>query len=816
LLRAGLVPLLRDHQVSVVYLPCRIGTTTSDELAEALGGVTRNRDRPAWRTVIILDQLETALMGAPGVTCELVTTALDATRRHGAAEVAVVLCVREEFLARLFEQTQSIEPSLPVLRLGPLTPAAARQVIELSVATRRLVIEPDLLDILVTDLERAGAGLAAQLGWGDAPAVYPPHLQLAGAMLCEALADDRATLDLGLYRRLGGLAHILGEHLHRVLEVELTPERTAIARDVLLGLVTSAQLRAARSEAELVAMARQSGASTESPRTAAAVVEVISFLRDRGLLVSVVGSRRETIWELAHDSLVPRIQAWITATDLARRRALELVRYHLRRSQPGVPSLLAPGELTEIARCTTLRDLDELDAEWAGSEATVAHPATTLLRLSRRALRARRSMVGTAVVITAAVVIVLIARWQSERHQREREAALRDRDTGRFTLELSAFDWDPQRQTAADVPLRELPELVWTLYKPDAADSDAPGVLYPAADLDRRILPPPSPMGSVAAVAARGGPAVLVIRGRGRRRFDGSIEPCGDSIVPIRRLPGYSEPGSPPAYRVRVPTCDATRTDTIEIPAGRFIAGGLGDPAASFAPGDLPAEVEIDMAAFRIDRTEVTNGAFAIFAAFDVLHGVPMIDYPPSAELRAAQGPAYPVSFVTWVEARAYCRYLGKDLPTLDQWDKALRGGLTVRGAPNPSPRRTFAWAGGFVPGSAAVPDVPAHRRPFPVGSFPIDTSPDGVVDLSGNVMEWTLAVPPRTGTDDPRLRDELARAADLAPRGRFRTIRGCGWDETLCVGGQNLVNASALPNMRAHDLRNFMLGFRCALTTRQ
>jgi len=219
LLRAGLVPLLRDHHVTVVYLACRVGTTTRDDLANALGGTTRDPARPPGRTVIILDQLETALADAPGVaTGELVAAALSRTHQQGAAEVAVVLSVREEFLARLLEQTQPVEPGLPVLRLGPLTLAAARQVIEFSMATRRLTIEPALLDTLVADLERAGSGLSAQLGWGGAPAVYPPHLQLAGAMLCEALPEGSATLDLDLYRRLGGLAHILGEHLHRVLE----------------------------------------------------------------------------------------------------------------------------------------------------------------------------------------------------------------------------------------------------------------------------------------------------------------------------------------------------------------------------------------------------------------------------------------------------------------------------------------------------------------------------------------------------------------------------------------------------------------------
>src|SRR5207247_3181930 len=99
-----------------------------------------------------------------------------------------------------------------------------------------------------------------------------------------------------------------------------------IARDLFLSLVTVTHERAIRAEAELLDIV---GAKHE-PHQVAAVLEV---LRARGLLVRLRGDG-EPSWELVHDSLVARVEAWIDRRDLARRRAVELVRYHLRRSTP--------------------------------------------------------------------------------------------------------------------------------------------------------------------------------------------------------------------------------------------------------------------------------------------------------------------------------------------------------------------------------------------------------------------------------------------------------------------------------------------------
>jgi len=132
---------------------------------------------------------------------------------------------------------------------------------------------------------------------------------------------------------------------------------------------------------------------------------------------------------------------------------------------------------------------------------------------------------------------------------------------------------------------------------------------------------------------------------------------------------------------------------------------------------------------------------------------------------------------------------MGKTLPTSDQWEKALRGGLTLTGgARNPYPSRNFPW-GAPRPGARAKLKDTAPQGPAPIGTFPDDVSPYGVVDLAGNVSEWTLSLP-----------------VDGNPG--LRVLRGGNWDETRSA---DLVDFMPIQNTRERNAAYFSAGFRCA-----
>ena len=780
LLRAGLRPRLEALAVRVAYASCRTEDAASLGAALAPGAV------------VLLDQVETALDPSDAAAAGALETVLTAAHRDD--PITAVVSVREDFLARLFDRAGARLEGAPIVRIGPLASVGARDAIVRPLAERRLAIAPELLDRLLADLIAAGRQLGAELGWGALEPIYPPHLQLACAVLYDRLPAGDATLTLALYQQLGGFDAIVGEHLDRVLD-GLDATDGAIARDLFLALVTVAHGRSARSEAELTDAV---GAS------AARMPAVIEHLRRQGLVVRVRRADGDAVWELIHDSLVPRVQAWIDRRDLSRRRAIELVRYHLRRSQPRMPSLLSRAELRELAPHADA--IAALDAEWRrddhSPEAERAWTPVALVARSRQVQR-RVTLAAAALVATviAGVGAAVFERWRSA-NDRKAEIARRDRDLGLIAFEFAPFDWNVDKLEPIDVPITDLPNLRWAIHTvkldPDT-DVEDPGDPYPPERF-RLLSSTALPGGTRLDTAeASGGPAFLVISGRNR-----AGEPdCGPSIIPIRALPGYSQRQlGAQTHRIRVPSCQATYADMIEIPAGDFIFGGAGEPPA-ISVVDYPAKLREEtrtLPTFRIGRTEVTNASFHMFSSMALLTGTRSPSYIPTHDLDDAASPGSPASSVTWSEAVTYCRYLGARLVESDEWEKAMRGGRVLNGTANPAPRRNFPWGTTNSTTQANLSDAP-DKGPHSPRDHMADISPYGVLGLAGNLSEWVMSPP--AGTTDRR-----AFYADT-----WRIVRGGNWDETP---SDDLVNFTPLENPRPGENRVFIIGLRCSASASQ
>lgn len=95
----------------------------------------------------------------------------------------------------------------------------------------------------------------------------------------------------------------------------------------------------------------------------------------------------------------------------------------------------------------------------------------------------------------------------------------------------------------------------------------------------------------------------------------------------------------------------------------------------------------------------------------------------------------HPVVGVSWYEAQAYSRWVGKRLPTDPEWVKAGAWPMPVHGGP-PAQRR-YPWGDAWEPHRANV-WASGLGKTCPVTDFSDGVSVAGVYDLVGNVWEWT------------------------------------------------------------------------------
>lgn len=134
----------------------------------------------------------------------------------------------------------------------------------------------------------------------------------------------------------------------------------------------------------------------------------------------------------------------------------------------------------------------------------------------------------------------------------------------------------------------------------------------------------------------------------------------------------------------------------------------------------------IELPTFLIDRTEVTVGQYSACVEAGACSAP---NTRNDCNFGASGRRDHPVNCVDWEQARAYCAWAGKRLPTEAEWEKAARGVDGRRypwGDEGPTPTR--ANLSGAHDGFSAT---------SPVGRFLAGASPFGALDMLGNVSEW-------------------------------------------------------------------------------
>ncbi len=161
------------------------------------------------------------------------------------------------------------------------------------------------------------------------------------------------------------------------------------------------------------------------------------------------------------------------------------------------------------------------------------------------------------------------------------------------------------------------------------------------------------------------------------------------------------------------------------IRGGSFQYGcGPRDPEPR--PGEACRRVTID--GFWMGRTEVSVKAYARCVQAGACERPMVVETPQAWATWCNWGVSgrenHPVNCVHWNHAAAFCEWIGGSLPTSEQWESAAKGGED----------RTYPW--GDRRDDALYNTT--HNGTVPVDAFPAGATKDGLLQMAGNVWEWT------------------------------------------------------------------------------
>jgi formylglycine-generating enzyme required for sulfatase activity len=248
----------------------------------------------------------------------------------------------------------------------------------------------------------------------------------------------------------------------------------------------------------------------------------------------------------------------------------------------------------------------------------------------------------------------------------------------------------------------------------------------------------------------------------------------------------------------------------VAVPAGEFIMGsenGLTD--------EQPAH-NVMLDTFWLDQTEITNAMYRRCVEAGVC------DLPSATTYYDDTSNAnHPVVFVSWNDAKTYCSWVDRRLPTEAEWEKAASWDPTM------NEKWIYPWGNEFdcTKGNfddetqldsfviSGGPNCDGYVRSAPVGSYPAGASPYGALDMGGNVWEWVHDAFIETDPFSATIQNYYAISPFVNPQGvdptitDYRVMRGGSWNINFGFG------RSAYRLWFGLDDSYDFAGFRCAIS---
>lgn len=261
---------------------------------------------------------------------------------------------------------------------------------------------------------------------------------------------------------------------------------------------------------------------------------------------------------------------------------------------------------------------------------------------------------------------------------------------------------------------------------------------------------------------------------------------------------------------------DQDNMKLLYVPEGEFTMGGKAEDALAECRnigsdcradwhelGEPPHQVRLD--AFWIDETEVTNAMYAKCVQEGECGSPSFINsFTHENYFGNSEFDNYPVIYVPWDDANAYCAWAGRRLPTEAEWEKAARGENSF----------FYPWGNEFDSSLVNFCDMncllgwadktrnDGFADTAPAGNYSKGASLYGALNMVGNVWEWV-----NDWYSDTYYAESPTRNPMGPESGQFRVLRGGSWD--------NLVN-----DVRPEDRYKFdpsrsgySVGFRCAMS---